>query len=134
MIEFDGEAELVAFVRLKARHLVAVAHFHRLRDPDEALGLALFDDACRLQQEYERAGRAIHDRQLGRGQFDDDVVHTQARQRGHQMFDGLDLGAVAGQPGAQRGLGDQFGICGDFDDRFQVHPSEHHAMIDRSRP
>lgn len=49
------------------------------------------------------------------------------------MFDGLDLGTVAAQAGAQRGFGDQLGIGGDFDDRFQVHTSEHHAMIDRSR-
>lgn len=133
MIEFDGETELVALVRLKARDLVALAHFHRLLDADEALGLVLLDDASRLQQEHERAGGTIHDRQFGRRQLHDHVVHTQAGQCRHQVLHGLDLGAVAGQPRAQRGLGDQLGIGRNFNYWLQIDATEHDAVIDRCR-
>ena len=88
MVELDGEAEAEAVVRLEARDLVAVAHFHRSLDADEALGRGLLDDAGGLQQEHERAGRAVHDRHFGRGQVDIGVVDAQAGQRRHQVFDG----------------------------------------------
>jgi len=133
VVELDGEAQLVALVRAEAGHLVALGHFHGLQHADEALGRILFHDARRLQQEHEGAGRTVHDRQLGRGQFDDDVVHTQAGQRRHQVFDGLDLGVVAGQAGAQGHFGDQLGLGRHFHHRVQVHAAEHDAMVDRCR-
>ncbi len=133
VVKLDGEAQLVAFIRGEAGDLVAFGDFHRLEHADEALRCVLLGDAGGLQQEHERTRGTIHDRQFGRGQFHDDVVHTQAGQRRHQVFNGLDLGVVAGEAGAQGHFGDQVGTGRDFDDRVQVHAAEHDAMVDRSR-
>ena len=133
MIEFDGEAQAETVVRLETGDLVAVAHFHGLEDADEALGRVLFDDAGRLQQEHEGAGGTVHDRHFGRRQFDVEIVDAQARQRGHQVLDGHRLGALAGQTGAEHGLGHQVGAGGDLDDGIQIDATEHDAGIDRCR-
>jgi len=45
VVELDGEAELVAFVRLEAGDLVAIGDFHRLENADEAFRRVLFGDA-----------------------------------------------------------------------------------------
>ena len=133
MVELDGEVQAEAIEGLEAGDLVAVAHFHRLADADEALGRFLLGDARRLQQEHERARGAVHDRHFGGRQFHIDVVDAQPGQRRQQVFDGLDLGRAAGQAGAQRGLGDQLGLRGHFHHRVQIDAAEHDAGIDRGR-
>src|SRR3546814_885998 len=122
-----------AVMRLETGDLVAVAHFHRVLDADEALGRALLDDAAGLQQEHERAGRAVHDRHFGRGQVDVEVVDAQAGERRHQVFDRLHPGAVARQAGAQGGFADQLGVRGDLHRRLDVDAAEHDAGVDRGR-
>ncbi len=49
------------------------------------------------------------------------------------MLDGLDLGVVAGQAGAQGGLGDQVGAAGDLDHGIQVDAAEQDAGVGRRR-
>src|SRR3546814_19963217 len=63
-------AETEAVVGLEPGDLVAVADFDRVLDADEALGRLLLGHAGRLQQEHERARRAVHDRDFGRGKVD----------------------------------------------------------------
>ena len=120
-------------MRLEAGDLVAVAHFHRALDADEALGRVLLLDAGGLQQEHERTGGAVHDRHFRRGQFDVGIVDAEAGQRRHQVFDGLHLGAIATQAGAQHGFADQVRIGRDFDHRLEVGAAEHDAGVDRCR-
>ena len=113
----------------KRAHLSPSSHFDRPLDADEALGRRLLDDARRLQQEHERAGRAIHDRHFGRGQVDVGVVDAQARERGHQVLDRQHLAARLGQAGAQHRLGDELRIGRNVDDRIQVHAPEDDARV-----
>jgi hypothetical protein len=88
MVELDREADAEAVMRAEAGDLVAVAHLDVLADSQEPLGRVLLGDAGGLQQEHERARRAIHDRHFWRGQFDVDVVDAQAGQGRHQVLDG----------------------------------------------
>ncbi|MCY1311863.1 hypothetical protein D9M70_622250 [compost metagenome] len=118
MVELHREPQLETVVRLEARHLVAFGHFHRAGDADEALGCVLLGNTGGLDEEHERAGGAVHDRQLGRGQFHVGIVDAQAGHRRHQVLDRLHLGAFAGQAGAQRRLGDQLGARGDLHHRL----------------
>ena len=75
---------------LEARPLVAVAHLDRRDDAQVALGRVLLDDARRLQQEDERPGAAVHDRDLGPGDVDVQVVDAEAGERRHEVLDGRD--------------------------------------------
>ena len=99
-------------------HLSPSSHFDGVLDADETLGVVLLLDARRLQQEHERAGRAVHDRHFGRGQVDIGVVDAQAGHGRQQVLDGLDLAAAAAiSAGAQAGLADQVGLRRDLDRR-----------------
>jgi len=49
------------------------------------------------------------------------------------VFDGLDLGLVVGQAGAQRDFGDQVRTRGHFHHRVHIDAAEHDAMVDRGR-
>ena len=120
-------------MRTEAGELVALAHLDMLADAQEPLGRVLLGDAGGLQQEHERAGRAIHDRHFGCGQLDVDVVDAQAGQGRHQVLDGLHLGAVATQAGAEGGFGHQRGAGGDLDHGIQVDAAEDDAGVDRGR-
>ena len=94
MRKIDREVQLEAVERVEARPLVAVAHLDRRAHAQVALRRRLLDDARRLQQEHERTGAAVHDRQLGTGDVDVQVVDAHAGKRGHQVLDGRDRRAV----------------------------------------
>src|SRR3982750_2896431 len=87
MIEIDAELYSEAVIRLEARGFVAVAHFNVFQDTNEFFGRWLIFDTCRLQQKYERAGTAVHDRHLARGHIDVDVIDAESGERRHQMLD-----------------------------------------------
>src|SRR5690606_7652579 len=53
--------------------------------------------------------------------------------RRHQVLDGLDLGAFAGQPGAQRHFGDEVGAGRYHHHRVQIDATEHDAVVERCR-
>ncbi|EEF93622.1 hypothetical protein CATMIT_01746, partial [Catenibacterium mitsuokai DSM 15897] len=133
MVEDHGEAQAEPVERLEAGDLVAVAHFHRVLDADETLGRVLLGDAGGLQQEHERAGRAVHDRHFRRGQLDIAIVDAQPGHRREQVLDGHDLAGAVGQAGAQRGLGDQVGARGHLHHRVEIGAAEHDAGVDRGR-
>ena len=131
--EFDRERKLVALEGLEARPLVAVLHFHASHDPQESLRRGLLDDPGLLDQQNERRGAAVHDRQLGGVEVDIDVVDAEPAERGHQMLDGVDLHAVAHQARRQAGFADRFGARGNIDRRGQVDAPEHDAGFGRRR-
>ena len=133
MVELDREAEAEPVKRFEPGQLVAVAHFHRLADTDEALGCVLFDDPGRLQQEHEWPGRTVHDRHFRCGQIDHGIVDTEAGQRRHQVLDGLHLDAVAAQAGAERGLADQHCAGGQVHRRIEVDAAKGDPGVDRCR-
>ena len=54
----------------------------------------LLDDSRRLQQEHERRGTAVHDRELGTGDVDVHVVDAEAGARRQHVLDGRDRHAV----------------------------------------
>jgi hypothetical protein len=56
-------------------------------------------DAGFVNQVDERRRAAVHDRHLGRVQFDDDVVDAEADERRQQVLDGVDVDSVARQAG-----------------------------------
>src|SRR5690606_15978369 len=95
VVEHYREPEPEAVVGLEPGDLVSVAYFHWTGDADELLRRVLLGDAGGLQQEHERAGRAVHDRHLGRGQLDIAVVDAEPGQRREQVLDRHDLAAFA---------------------------------------
>ena len=133
VVEAHGEPDPEPVVRGEAGELVAVAHLDRPPDADEALRRVLLGDAGGLQQEHERAGRAVHDRDFGGGQFDVGVVDAEAGERGQQVLDGLHLGRATAEAGAQGGFADQLGASRDLGHGFEVGAPEHDAVIDRGR-
>ena len=94
MRKVDREVELEPVVGLEARPLVVQAYLDRLLDPQVAFACRLLLDTCRLQQEHEGTGAAVHDRKLGSGDVDVQIVDTEPGERGHQMLDRRDLDAV----------------------------------------
>ncbi len=74
VVELDLEVDLEAVEGIELRPLVAILDPHALVHADEALGATLLFDTGRLQQEHERTGAAVHDRNFGRGDLDDRVV------------------------------------------------------------
>ena len=94
MGKVDREVESIAVERLETRPLVAVTHLDWQFDTQVTLERRLFDNARRLQQEDERAGTAIHDRNLGPRHIDVQIIDSEACECRHQMLDGRDRCAV----------------------------------------
>ncbi|MNT29283.1 hypothetical protein D3C72_1650150 [compost metagenome] len=137
MVEVDLEAQLEAVVRLQARPLLvgalAFAHLDLAQHADEAARRLLQLDARALQQEHEGRGRPVEDRHFVGRDVDVEVVDAQARAGGHDVFDGLHLGAARGDGGRQARVVDRFGGHADLDRLGQVDAAEHDARVGRGR-
>src|SRR6476469_46010 len=107
MAEIDRERELVALEGIEARPLVPVLHFDALRYAQELFRRRLLDDAGLLDEEDERRGTAVHDRQLRSVDVGIDVVHAEAAKRGHQVLDGVELRAILDEARGESRLADQ---------------------------
>src|SRR3546814_12632546 len=70
MLEVDVEGEPITFVRLESCPLVTILHLHGLANAQELLRLILLVNAGGLNQEHERSGTTVHDRNLGGRQLD----------------------------------------------------------------
>ncbi len=134
MREVDREIELEAVERIEACPLVAVAHLDGCKDAQIALRRVLLDDAGRLQQEDERPGTAIHDRDLGSGNVDVEVVDAKARERGHQVLDGGNAGTVMLQRRRQPRVADMQGVGGNGNGGRKVDPMKDDPGVCHARP
>jgi hypothetical protein len=74
----------------KRAHLSSWLTFHVDLISQVAFGRRLLDDSRRLQQKYERPGASVHDRDLGAGHVDMQIVDSQSGKRRHQVLDGRD--------------------------------------------
>jgi hypothetical protein len=133
MAELDGKGQSIAVVGVQPRPLVCVLDFHAAHDPQEFLGRRLLLDAGLLDQQRERRGAAVHDRQFGRVQVDIGIVHAQAAERGHEVLHGMDLHPAADERRGEARLADQLGPRRNIHRRGKVDAPEHHAGVDRSR-
>ena len=93
----------------------------------------LFFDAGRLQQEYERARAAVHDRNFRGGQVDIDIIDAETRHGRQQVLNGCDFDAVFYQRCAQHGLTDKHRVCGNIHRLIEVDAAKRYAGIFRSR-
>lgn len=132
--EIDREFDLEAEVRIETRELVAVADFDGLRDLDETLGRVLLFDARGLQQEHERSGTAVHDRDFLGRHVDVEVVDTEARAGRHQMLDRRDARTILLQHRREARVADRHRRGRDIDRRRQIDAREHDARVRRGRP
>jgi hypothetical protein len=74
--------------RQGALQLVAVMHLDRPLDANELLGRVLLHQSRRLQQEHEGTRAPVHDRHLGCTHINVQVIDSQSRHRGQQVFHG----------------------------------------------
>ena len=103
-------------------------------DAQIALRRVLLVDAGRLQQEHERAGAAVHDRQLGAGDVDVQVVDAEARERRHQVLDGRDARAVDLAASTTAACRRRWRRCAGIADRpREIDAMEHDAGVDGRR-
>ena len=107
MIEPDLAIDLEAVGGLEPGTFAVSRDAHRLQHLDAASRPALVDHAGALDQKHERLGTAVHDRQLGSADLDQEVVDLADRERRHQVLDGRDHGAAGlAERGAHRGVAD----------------------------
>ena len=66
-------------------------------------------------------------------EIDQQVVDTQSRKRGHQVFDGGHFGCARFEHGTQPGVGDKVRVGLEFGRWIKIHAAEHDAGIRRSR-
>ena len=86
-------------------------------------------DAGFLQQEQERRAAAVHDRHFALTEFDDDVVDAGGHERGQQVLDRFNRGAVAAEHRGVLHGRHVFDGCRNLD--AQVGPAEPDAGIGR---
>ena len=95
----------------------------------------LFLDADTIDQEVERCGTAIHNRNFVGIDIDQNVINARSGKGSHQMFDGADLdatGSVA-QTGAQAGVDHAIVTCREQRLVIQIRAAKYDAMINRGR-
>jgi len=131
--EVDREVEAEPVAGVEARPLVAVADLDRRDDAEVALRRGLLDDARALQQEHERTGAAVHDRDLRTGDVDVQVVDAEARERAHQVLDGRDGRRAFPQRRRQPRVADLRGRRRDRDGRGEIRAMEDDARLRRRR-
>ncbi len=111
-VDFEAHFETVA--RQQRRALVAFDHFDRLEDFDDRLRHRLAAETGLVEQLHEGQPRTVHDRHFGTVQLGIDIVDTQRRKGGHDVFDRRHRHAGGvGDDGAQTGLRDVFSGGGD---------------------
>ena len=133
MVEFDGESQLESVVWIEPRPLVAVLDLDALFHADEAFRRVLLLDSSRLQQEHERSGTAVENRNLGRIDVDEQVVDTQPGQRRHQVLDGRNLDVALGQSRTQARVDNCLRVGNQIDRRIEIDAAKDDAGIRRGR-
>ena len=129
--EIDGEIEHEPLMWIEARPLVVLPRFDGRLDPQIAFGSRLLDDAGRLQQKDERPRASIHDRDLGTGNVDVQIVDSQPGKRRHQMLHRRDSSSVLFQRRRQARVADIASVSG-YRYRFgQIGAVENNAGIRR---
>ena len=134
MVEVDRKLHLESVVRREARVFVAVAHLDRPFDPDEALGTVLLFHTCRLHQEHERPGTAVHDRHLGGADIHIGVVDPESGKGGQDVLDRRDADIALDQGRGQPGIADIERGRLDLDGHVQIDPTEDDPRIGSRRP
>ena len=131
-VEPDRELDLEPVERPELRPLVPILHPHLPPDPQKPLGGGLLLDAGGLEEEHERPGAAVHDRDLGGAQVDVGVVDPEAGHRREQVLDGRDPDApLRDEGGAKVRLPDVLDAGGDLHRLRQIDPAEHDPGIRR---
>src|SRR5690554_5779616 len=100
MVELDGKRDFEALVRQETCLLALLLDDHFALDANKFLRCILLSNARRLNQEYERAGTAIHDRHFRCTEIDIGVIDAQARKSRHQVLYGSDLDIILCQRSA----------------------------------
>ncbi len=134
VIEGDRKLQLESEVRFEPRPGIAVAKFDRFDHPRELLRRVQLADSCRLYQENEARGAAVHDRNFRRIDVDIAVVDAKSRQRAHQMLDRRHFDVAAPDRRCHPGIDDVFRHQRNVDRRIDIDPPEHHTGIGRRRP
>ncbi len=129
MIELDLEIHLEALERIEARPLVAVADLHGLLHADEALGRGLLLDARGLQQKYERAGAAVHDRHFAGGSSTRALSMPRPAKADSRCSTVEMRAAALYQRGTERGLTDVLGARGNIHRLRQIDAAKADALI-----
>ncbi|MND62346.1 hypothetical protein D3C80_536280 [compost metagenome] len=88
VVEVDGEVQAEPVMRGQLGPLVAIFNTHGVFQTQEFLRRVQFFNAGIQQQEDERTGTAVHDRDFSSVNFDNDVVDAQPSQRGIKMLNG----------------------------------------------
>src|SRR6185312_5497860 len=129
VIELDLEIHLEAVERIELRPLVAVLDPHAFLHADEPFRRALLLDPGGLQQEYERPGTAVHDRDFHGAQLDDGVVDAESCERRQQVLHGRHACIALAQSRAQGRLADILRTCPDVHRLGQVRPAEYDPAV-----
>jgi len=85
---------------------ITVLDVDRLRQPQPATRYRLSRDPSVDDRVNEGAGTAVANRRLRRVDLDESVVDADARQRGHDVFDGLNAGFARPHPCASAQVAD----------------------------
>ena len=133
VIEIDLKAHFKAFERDEGGALVAVFYCHFPQNANELLGCVLFFQAGRLNQEYEGASAAIHDRDFGRGELDVGVIDAQASHGREQVLHRVHFDVTVDQCGRHSGFANVFRASRNLHHRVQVGTHKHDAGVDRCR-
>jgi hypothetical protein len=133
MREVDAEVELEPGERVEARPLVAVAGLDGARNAQVFLRRLLLDDARRLQQEHVGPRAAIHDRQLGTGDVDVEVVDAETGERRHQVLDRRHRRGAVIERGGKTRVADVAGDAGDRRAAGEIRAIKHNAVVDGRR-
>ena len=107
--------------------------YRLFENPDEFLRRVLVDDAGRLQQEHERRGAAIHDRQFRRIDLDERIVDAESCKRRHQVFDRRNPHLPRRQRGRHRRIADVSDKSRNQHRRTHVYSTEYDSRIHRRR-
>src|SRR5690554_7011362 len=101
MVELDGKRDFEALVRQETCLLALLLDDYFALDANKFLRSILLSNARRLNQEYERAGTAIHDRHFRCTEIDIGIVDAQARKSRHQVLYGRYLDVILRQCSTQ---------------------------------
>ena len=124
-----GAGDLEILVGKQRHRRLAHLQFNRLGRRVKLALLRLRHDAGLLDDFAKLARTAVGDGRLVRIQFDHRVVNAVARERGEDVFDGVDLDVALGERRGAGGLADVFHARLDFRLAVEVHAAEAHAAV-----
>src|SRR5262245_55399106 len=94
-IEIDGDIEMETVMRGELAIGASIFHRDLLQNFEVAAGSFELGQAHLVDRLDKARGATVHDRNFGAVDLDQSVVDTEPAQRGHQMLDGGNRGAVA---------------------------------------